>query len=118
MDKSLLNVAPKTKLGEALVYLNNQWDRLVGYLEDGCYPIDNNAAERAIRPFAIGRKNWMFSKSQAGAEASANLYSLVETAKANGLNSYEYLKLIFKELPNAKCVEDIERLLPWQVQLG
>lgn len=118
LDKSLLNVAPKTKLGKALVYLNNQWDRLVGYLEDGCYPIDNNAAERAIRPFAIGRKNWMFSKSQAGAKASANLYSLVETAKANGLNSYEYLKLIFKELPNAKCVEDIERLLPWQVQLG
>ena len=118
LDKSLLNVAPKTKLGEALVYLNNQWDRLVSYLEDGCYPIDNNAAERAIRPFAIGRKNWMFSKSQAGAKASANLYSLVETAKANGLNSYEYLKLIFKELPNAKCVEDIERLLPWQVQLG
>lgn len=118
LDKSLLTVAPKTKLGEALVYLNNQWNRLVGYLEDGGYPIDNNAAERAIHPFAIGRKNWMFSKSQAGAKASANLYSLVETAKANELNAYEYLKLIFKELPNANNIEDIERLLPWQVQLS
>lgn len=118
LDKSLVAVAPKTKLGEALVYLKNQWDRLIGYLEDGHYPIDNNAAERAIRPFAIGRKNWMFSKSQAGAKSSANLYSLVETAKANELNAYEYLKLVFTELPNAKSVEDVERLLPWRVQLG
>jgi transposase len=64
MEKSLPTVAPKTKIGVALLYLNNQWDRLVAYLENGLYPIDNNAAERAIRPFAIGRKNWMFSKSQ------------------------------------------------------
>ena len=118
LEKSLRTIAPKTKLGEALVYLNNQWSRLVGYLEDGCYPIDNNAAERAIRPFAIGRKNWMFSKSQAGAKASANLYSLVETAKANKLNPYEYLTLIFKDLPNAANVEDIEKLLPWRVKTG
>ncbi|WP_185235349.1 IS66 family transposase [Teredinibacter franksiae] len=118
LDKSLQSVAPKTKLGIALVYLNNQWDRLIAYLEDGCYPIDNNAAERAIRPFAIGRKNWMFSKSQAGAKASANLYSLIETAKANDLNTYDYLQHIFEELPNAQNVEQIEGLLPWNVQLG
>jgi len=84
----------------------------------GSYPIDNNAAERAIRPFAIGRKNWMFSKSQAGAKASANLYSLIETAKANDLNTYDYLQHIFEELPNAQNVEQIEGLLPWNVQLG
>ena len=118
LDKSLLTVAPKTKIGEALIYLNNQWGRLIRYLEDGRYPIDNNAAERAIRPFAIGRKNWMFSKSQAGAKASANLYTLIETAKANDLNSYEYLQHIFKELPNAQSVEQIERLLPWNANLG
>lgn len=118
MEKSLLTVAPKTKIGIALVYLNNQWDRLVAYLEDGSYPIDNNAAERAIRPFAIGRKNWMFSKSQAGAKASANLYSLIETAKANGLNTYDYLQYLFKELPNVQSVEQIEAMLPWNVQLG
>ncbi len=92
---------PKTALGKALTYLNNQWERLIGYLDDGRYPIDNNVAERAIRPFAIGRKNGLFSNSQAGAKASANLYSLVETAKANQLNPYEYLTHIFKQLPNA-----------------
>ena len=117
MDKSLLTVPPKTAIGKALVYLNNQWDRLIGYVEDGSYPIDNNAAERAIRPFAIGRKNWMFSKSQAGAKASANLYSLIETAKANHLNTYDYLQIVFKELPNAQSVEDVEALLPWNVSM-
>ena len=115
LDKSLLHVPPKTALGKALTYLHNQWDRLVGYLDDGSYPIDNNLAENAIRPFAVGRKNWLFSNSQAGARASANLYSLVQTAKANSLNPYEYLKSIFKELPNAQSVEAIEHLLPWNL---
>lgn len=117
LEKSLATVAPKTKLGEALTYLNNQWDRLVHYLNNGDYPIDNNVAERAIRPFAIGRKNWLFSHNQAGAKASANLYSLISTAKANGLNEYDYLERIFKALPNAQNIEDIEKLLPWNVQL-
>ncbi|TVZ39053.1 transposase [Alteromonadaceae bacterium 2753L.S.0a.02] len=116
-EKSLQTVAPKTKIGEALVYLHNQWERLTCYLEDGNYPIDNNAAERAIRPFTIGRKNWMFSKSQAGAKASANLYSLIETAKANNLNAYDYLQLIFKELPNVRSAEQVEALLPWNAEL-
>jgi len=98
--------------------LCSQWDRLVGYLEDGCYPIDNNAAERAIRPFTIGRKNWMFSKSQAGAKASTNLYSLIEIAKANDLNTYDYLQSVFKELPNVQIIEQIQALLPWNVELG
>lgn len=113
MEKSLHNVVPKTAIGKALIYLSNQWVRLAGYVEDGHYPIDNNAAERAIRPYAIGRKNWMFSKSQAGATASANLYSLIETAKANDLNEYDYLKRLFTDLPNAESVEDVESLLPW-----
>ena len=82
-------------------------------MRDGDYPIDNNAAENAIRPFVIGRKNWLFSASQKGAVASANLYSLIETAKANGLEPYAYLKKIFTELPNAKTLEQIENLLPW-----
>lgn len=118
MTKSLLTVPPKTSIGKALVYLHNQWDRLATYVENGAYPIDNNAAERAIRPFAIGRKNWMFSKSQAGAKASANLYSLIETAKANELNAYDYLEHIFKALPNAESVAQIEALLPWNVELS
>ena len=96
LDKSLLHVPPKMALGKALVYLHNQWDRLIGYLEDGTYPIDNNLAENAIRPFAVGRKNWLFANSQAGAKASANLYSLIQTAKAYGLNPYDYLKQVLR----------------------
>ncbi|MEQ3633718.1 IS66 family transposase [Thalassolituus sp.] len=118
LDKSLLTVPPKTAIGKALVYLNNQWERLVGYIDAGHYPIDNHAAERAIRPFTIGRKNWMFSKSQAGANASANLYSLIETAKANELNVFEYLQRVFKELPNAETAEQVEALLPWNIELS
>jgi transposase len=117
LEKSLPHVPPKTALGKALHYLQQQWPRLTGYLEDGHYPIDNNAAENAIRPFVIGRKNWLFSHSQAGAKASANLYSLIETAKANGLNPYEYLNHVFKELPNADSVEAIEQLLPWNYKI-
>jgi transposase len=115
LEKSLPQVPPQTAIGKALQYLHTQWHRLVRYLDDGAYPIDNNRAENAIRPFTVGRKNWLFANSQAGAKASANLYSLIETAKANGLNPYEYLKTVFKELPNAQSVESIETLLPWNV---
>ena len=117
LDKSLQHMLPSSKMGEALTYLKNQWDRLTAYLTDGAYPIDNNAAERAIRPFTIGRKNWMFAKSQAGAKASANLYSLIETAKANGVNPYEYLKVVFTRLPNMTTKDDLGELLPWNVQI-
>lgn len=118
LDKSLPNILPRSTIGKALTYLNNQWDRLVRYCKGGDYPIDNNAAERAIRPFTIGRKNWLFSKSQAGAKASANLYSLIETAKLNQLNPYDYLNLVFKNLPQAQGLEDIDKLLPWNVPIS
>ena len=104
---------PKTALGKALYYLHSQWPRLINYLQQGDYPIDNNAAENAIRPFVIGRKNWLFSASQQGAASSANLYGLIETAKANGFEPYAYLKRVFTELPNATTLEQIEILLPW-----
>ena len=113
LEKSLAHMLPSSKMGEALTYLKNQWGRLTAYLKNGAYPIDNNAAERAIRPFTIGRKNWMFAKSQAGARASANLYSLIETAKANGANPYEYLKEVFTRLPNMTTKDDLEVLMPW-----
>ena len=118
MDKSIANVPPKMALGKALYYLHEQWPRLIPYLDDGYYPIDNNLAENAIRPLTLGRKNWLFSNTQAGAKASANLYSLTETAKANGINPYEYLKAVFTQLPNATAVEDIESLLPWNYKAG
>lgn len=117
LQKTVEQVPPKAALGKALAYLHHQWPRLVRYLEDGRYPIDNNPAENAIRPFAIGRKNWLFANSQKGAHASANLYSLIETAKANHLNPHQYLLRVFTDLPNAQTLEDIEALLPWCVTL-
>ena len=77
---------PKSLLGKAIAYALGQWDRLTVYLEDGLLGPDNNPAENAIRPFAVGRKNWLFSGSPSGARASAAIYSLIESAKANGLN--------------------------------
>ncbi len=85
------------------------------YIEDGNLNIDNNRAERAIKPFVIGRKNWLFSNTENGANASAVLYSLVETAKANGLTPFDYIKFLFGEL--IKEPEDIDYLLPWNTRL-
>ena len=115
LDKSLSQVLPKSALGKALHYLNNQWAGLVRYLDDGLAPIDNNPAENAIRPFVIGRKNWLFSQSVKGAEASAALYSIIETAKAHQLEPFDYLSNVFARLPNAQSLDDIEALLPWKV---
>ena len=117
LQKRLPGTPPKTALGKAMHYLDKQWPRLIGYLEDGCYPIDNNRAENTIRPFVIGRKNWLFSTSQNGAKASANLYSLIETAKANQIEPYAYLKQVFTQIPNANTIEDIDQLLPWNINL-
>jgi transposase len=83
LENSMVMVPPKTPTGKALAYMNNEWTYLIRYIEHGDLGIDNNVAERAIRPFTIGRKNWIFSDSVAGADASAALYSIIETAKAN-----------------------------------
>ncbi len=112
LDQAVGQVPPTSATGKALHYLNNEWPRLIRYLDDGRLEIDNNAAENAIRPFVIGRKNWLFSDSVRGVKASANLYSLIETAKANGLEPYTYLRYLFTELPNAESVAAIEALLP------
>lgn len=116
LDKSLTGTLPKGQLGKALAYLSKNWEKLTVYIEDGRLTIDNNPAENAIRPFVVGRKNWLFSATVPGAKSSANLYSLIETAKANGLEPYSYLKKVFTDLPKATSVEDIEQLLPWNVK--
>jgi len=116
LNENIRKVPPKSATGKALQYLNNEWVYLMRYTEDGRVHIDNNFIENKIRPFAIGRKRWLFSDTVEGAKASANLYSLVETAKANELNPYEYLKLLFDELPKATSIDDIDRLLPWNVK--
>ena len=113
LDQSLLTVAPKSALGMALVYCANQWTKLIRYVEDGRLSIDNNRAERAIKPFVIGRKNWLFSNTTSGANASAVLYSLIETAKANGIEPLSYLRRLFDELPRRDEQDDIDDLMPW-----
>ncbi len=112
LDNTLPQVAPTSATGKALKYLYSEWNKLIHYLDDGRLEIDNNGAENAIRPFVIGRKNWLFSTSVKGVKASANLYSLIETAKVNGLEPYAYLRHLFTELPKADTVEAIEALLP------
>jgi hypothetical protein len=112
LDGALPQVPPTSAIGKALNNLHNEWGKLIRYLEDGRLEIDNNAAENAIRPFVLGRKKWLFSASVKGVNASANLYSLIETAKANGLEPYAYLRHLFTELPKAETVEGIEALLP------
>jgi transposase len=112
LTKSAQQVLPKTKLGEAIQYCLNQWHKLIRYTLDGHLAIDNNRAERAIKPFVIGRKNWLFSQTATGANASAILYSIIETAKANDLNVFEYVMDCLEQLSRPDT--DIEQLLPWQ----
>ena len=106
---------PKGLLGKAISYTLNQWERLVVYLENPILTPDNNMAENAIRPFVVGRKNWLFAGTPKGAEASALLYSLIETAKANNCEPYSYLRHIFEHLPCAHTLADYETLLPWNL---
>ena len=115
LDKTLSTVLPSGKLGEALQYLHKYWKKLIRYTERGDLPIDNNRAENAIRPFVIGRKNWLFSDTPQGAHASAIIYSVIETAKANSLEPYAYLRRVFGALPAAASVVEIEALLPWNI---
>ncbi len=115
LDKSANQVPPKTALGRAVAYTLGQWGKLGRYLEDGQLRIDNNRVERAVKPFVIGRKNWMFSNTGNGARASAILYSIIETAKANGLIPFDYLRHILQAI--AENPEDIDTLLPWNIDL-
>ena len=109
-------VLPKSKLGKAMNYAQNHRKGLEAFLEDGNCSLSNNLAENSIRPFTIGRKNWLFSGSPKGAVASAAVYSLIETCKANGINEYKYLNYLFENLPNVEFQRDLKLLeayLPW-----
>lgn len=118
LEKSSLQVTPKSKIGGAINYSLNQWHKLIRYTEDGRLNIDNNRAERAIKPFVIGRKNWLFSNTARGAQASAILYSIIETAKANGLVPFDYLNKLFGELSKSRPETDVSVLLPWNIKLS
>ena len=116
LDASVLTVTPKSALGAALRYCMNQWNKLNQYVKDGDLNIDNNRAERAIKPFVIGRKNWMFSNTSRGATASAELYSIIETAKANGIEPLKYFQRLLEELPKRKDGDSMEDLMPWNIK--
>jgi transposase len=115
LDEKSQSVLPSSKVGKAIEYTLKRWPYLLTYLEDGRYEIDNNRCERAIKPFVCGRKNWLFCNSVEGAHASANLFSLIESAKLCGLDPVKYLTHVFKELPNCKTVADYEALLPFAI---
>jgi transposase len=112
-------VLPKSGLGKAITYCLNQWDKLVAFLEDGRLEIDNNRSERSIKPVVIGRKAWLFSNTPQGARASAIIYSIVETAIANGLNPYYYLRYLFEQLPNMDLTDmnALDQVLPWSTTI-
>ena len=118
LDKSAQQTAPKSTLGEAVAYTLRQWEKLTTYTQHGQLCIDNNRAERAVKPFVIGRKNWLFSNTASGAKASAILYSIIETAKANGLNPVKYVEHLLTEIPKRTEGDLLEDLMPWTVKLS
>ncbi|GMA49403.1 transposase [Alicyclobacillus contaminans] len=115
LEEQSARVLPKSMLGQAVVYCLKQWDKLTVFLEDGHLEIDNNRSERSIKPFVIGRKNWLFANTPRGARASAIAYSIVETAKENGLNPFAYLQYLFEQLPNVDTNDKtaMAALMPW-----
>jgi transposase len=112
-------VLPKSALGQAIKYCRNQWGKLEVFMLDGRLELDNNRSERSIKPFVIGRKNWLFANTPRGAKASAVIYSIIETAKENGLNPFMYLSYLFEKLPNldTKNQDVLDSLLPWSDSL-
>ncbi len=115
LDKKIHTTAPDSPIGKAIAYCLKYWDGLTCYLNDGRLEIDNGASERAIKPFAIGRKNWMFSDTPNGAAAGAVIYSLIETCKAHDIEPYQYFRYILKKIPSCSTEEESRQLLPFNI---
>lgn len=116
LEKKSSQVVPKSLLGKAVNYTLCQWGRLLVFLDHPDMTPDNNLAENAIRPFVIGRKNWLFAGTPDGAKASAGLYSLIETAKANKLEPYKYLRCLFEKISFSESEKDFRALLPMNLE--
>lgn len=111
-----MEATPRMALDKALEYAIRYWPYAMGALDDGRLPLDNNLAERGIKPFVIGRKNFLFGDMPRGAAASAGMYSIVVTAKANGLNPRKYVQWLLEEMPKAENPDDpayLDSLMPW-----
>jgi transposase len=117
LEKNVSKVMKGMLTRRAMDYTLNQWDTLTGYCERGDLQISNVLAENAIRPFAVGRKAWLFADTSQGAKASATCYSLIETAKANGLEPSAYIHHVLERIADAETLEKLEALLPWNVEL-
>lgn len=119
IDNNQSSFLPYGKNGKAIEYLRNNWEYLTNYIADGRLEITNNLAERSIKPFVIGRKNWLFASTAKGAKSSAILYSIIETAKANKLKPYEYLTYILEEMRtiDIQDKEAMKKLLPYSKEL-
>jgi transposase len=115
-DETVPYVPPKGLTGKAISYMLARWHKLTIFLDQPILRLDTNCVENAIRPFVIGRKNWLFSDTLAGAESSAALYSLLVMAREHKLNPIAYMTAVFTELPRATTVDDVEKLLPWNWQ--
>ena len=113
--KRKMQVPPSLKLGKAIEYALHEWPKLIRYLECSHLTPDNNISERAIRPFVVGRKNWLFGGSPSGMTSSCGMYSLIETAKHNGLNPNDYLIKVFEDAPRIKNPDQWDTLLPWNI---
>ena len=113
LDDNIALASPKSSLGDALSYAFRHWERMIRYLDCAELTPDNNEAENAIRPFAVGRKNWLFAGSPRGAEASALFYTLIESAKANDVNAHQYLIHVLRNIASADTPEKKAALLPW-----
>ncbi|MDK2856767.1 MAG: transposase [Bacillota bacterium] len=115
LNQQSSQVLPKSAFGQAVNYCLSQWDKLVAFLQYGRLETSNNRSERSIKPFVIGRKNWLFANTPRGTQASATIYSIVETAKENGLNPFRYLTYLFETLPNMDITNQtaLDQVLPW-----
>ena len=111
-------VPPTLKFGRAINYALSSWQHLLNYLDCPDLFVDNSIAERSIKPFVIGRKNWLFSGSEKGAESSCFLFTLIENAKYYHLDPYEYLRCVFDQSVNCQTKKDFEKLLPWNISIS
>lgn len=115
LDKTSKTTSPKATIGKGITYMLNHWDELTAFLKDGMLEIDNNWVENDIRPFAVGRKNWLFSASPRGATASTLFFSLIMTCKANNIEPFAYFCAMLKKIPQCESKEDYKALLPYNM---
>ena len=115
LDEHQFKVPPKSPLGKALFYSLNHWKALNTYINDGRLEIDNNRSERSIKPFVIGRKNWLFHGNDIGAQAGSILFSLIETCKAHKIDIFAWFKFALTNIHQAQTIEQLEKLLPYNI---